>query len=435
MNDPGREQRERLTRLFNDFLDRPTVHNSLKDSLERQLQDDPSYEPPRQIIAIHEAEIRSSFAKNIQQKIRIVKSDFTLSAHDFAFIMTVPLSELQPGGSLSASNAAHTLQSVLSRAYDLTGHFLQCLPETQKTKIATSNRTPSSLPLPAVRRSPRETARVDYREEPDDFDERGPTEPRSDYDVGPVGRRTSEKDKCRMRDGNVCVVTGTQNPEVCHIVPFKWNDTQQAIRITDYVLFPTAVVLMGVQWSDENTSLLRNPAQQGSSDKVWNMLCLNCQLHFWWPKCFFAFRCLGSVPILDAETDRVSDSVHVRLQFYWLPHYEGRKNTTMNIDDWRTWVDDVDSFQRKGYSSLGSNVAASKATTNFPIISGHIIHVKMTQADAIPFKAMMDLQWAVTVIGALSGGADPPEFDDYDDDDDENDARVSNWAQEYAKQD
>ncbi|KPM46475.1 hypothetical protein AK830_g232 [Neonectria ditissima] len=113
-----------------------------------------------------------------------------------------------------------------------------------------------------------------------------------------------------------------------------------------------------------------------------------------------------------------------------------RKNTAINLDgpnnEWRTWVEDLANFQRNGCSSLGSSVAASKATTNFPIISGyvtsghiisgytisgHIISVKMAKSDATLFKYMMNSQWVITVIGAMSGGADPPELLEFYQDD------------------
>ncbi|KPM46476.1 hypothetical protein AK830_g233 [Neonectria ditissima] len=447
MDAPHRELRERLTKLVNEFLDRPVVHSSVTASIERLLQDDPPFEQPQQILPIHEAEMRSDFARNIERRIRVIDEEYTLSAHDFAFIMMVPLSVLQPGGAFSESQGSIFIQDLLSQSYDLTGHckfFLKRLTDKHKAELA-SQAGVSPLPEEIIRRSkrnkktpqdvPAQTEHHDESENDADSIESG-----SEYNPGSVRRVNHEKTKCRGRDRHFCVIMGTRNPDACHIVPFKWNDTQAAICITRTVRSACGL-LMGNKWLEDNVRLLCNRAEPGSSDKVWNMLCLNRQLHAWWPKCYFAFKCLGAIPIPDDNNPyRMTDNVSVRLQFYWLPHYHGRKNTSMNIDNWRTWVDDVVAFQRNGYSPLGSDVAASKAATNFPIISGHIISVVMNKSDGDRFKAMMDLQWALTVIGAMSGGADPPKLkpDLYRKDDDYevyDESRISSWVQAQARRD
>jgi hypothetical protein len=42
-----------------------------------------------------------------------------------------------------------------------------------------------------------------------------------------VRDREEEEAECLERDGKGCVVLGTENPMVSHIIPYTWNDTKE----------------------------------------------------------------------------------------------------------------------------------------------------------------------------------------------------------------
>lgn len=69
-----------------------------------------------------------------------------------------------------------------------------------------------------------------------------------------------------------------------------------------------------------------------ATDKAWNMLCLNPQLHRWWGEARFGLKCLGVTPT-------PTGGATVCIQFIWMPQQKpapgGKSKAWMREDAWR----------------------------------------------------------------------------------------------------
>ena len=239
--------------------------------------------------------------------------------------------------------------------------------------------------------------------------------------------------QCLLRDNNRCILTHTLNPEVCHIVPFATNNNRRTLaRVSNNL--PLLKCVIGNDYKLLTSNL-------GCSDCEWKMLSLNSQLHTWWSRGMFAFKCLGVTPVLDG-----SHSATVTLQFYWMPvQKEKVQRVTMaqsRSTSWENVVSDGDrrafveewetTWKHKSYGSVAESVtvardqpppgviAAPVATTSRLVQTGHVVDISMsTMQDGLNMKAMVDVQWACICLASMSGAAGDPDFlrdnDDYDD--------------------
>ncbi|KAF4968795.1 hypothetical protein FSARC_3822 [Fusarium sarcochroum] len=323
----------------------------------------PSFRKPVSLLPTAADEIakRHEFAIRLQESIQELTPRFNLSAAHVAVILTVPLYTLERHGRLSVEfDNYFTLESTLNELLSLVKHFLQ------GSRLA--------------------------------------------FKLSNASRSSAEEALCRERDGRACVVTGTKNPATCHIIPFVWNDTQAAIKRSLSVISSTQA-LLGLPWIREHgSSLVRGDL--GSSDKCWNMLCLDRHLRFWWSRGHLAFKCLGSIPIAGDES-----MVTVTLQFNWMLRDMLRDrikpSRDMNLhgdnNDFMEMVERVRVFQAEGNP-------VQVPHSSFGIKSGHLIHVVMPATDAPKFKAAMDLQWACIKIASISGASNYPDLlPDHDD--------------------
>ncbi|KAK0725674.1 hypothetical protein B0H67DRAFT_136888 [Lasiosphaeris hirsuta] len=90
------------------------------------------------------------------------------------------------------------------------------------------------------------------------------------------------KETRREPDGRAYVVLKAANPEVCHIIPRSANSTDRNRRIFSSALvrlhYLEASDIFQEGWEEDDISeLLSN--ELGCSDRPWNMICLNRQLH------------------------------------------------------------------------------------------------------------------------------------------------------------
>lgn len=188
----------------------------------------------------------------------------------------------------------------------------------------------------------------------------------------------------RELDGGRCLITGTANPDVCHIIP-RATCARQKLQAQFALHFDKASTLV---WDGETDNLNAwFTAGLGVSDKAWNMISLNTQLHRWWGKAYFGFRCQG---ILPGPNDIQQ---LIRLQFHWLP---GALSNECDEEDLRTHLSSVWG-PREG-------VAAFRVTGQ-PITTGDVFDVVVAAEDALKMKAAFDLQWALIRVAALVGAA------------------------------
>ncbi|KAL7927330.1 hypothetical protein ACQKWADRAFT_611 [Trichoderma austrokoningii] len=145
-----------------------------------------------------------------------------------------------------------------------------------------------------------------------------------------VHRNVTEREKCLIRHGGKCMITGTAHPRVCHILPFAINAKQANITIFEELRGS----LNGLLGTDTalHLSLLITSAP-GSSDKSWNMLSLHPSLHSFWAKCLFAIKCLGITPL-------ENNTSIIKLQFHWMPK-NIRKHNELLKPPYNNTVDEI----------------------------------------------------------------------------------------------
>jgi len=133
----------------------------------------------------------------------------------------------------------------------------------------------------------------------------------------------------------------------------------------------------------------------GCSDKSWNMICLNRQLHFWWAEARFGLKCLGIT-----RHDELNSRIQV--QFYWLPRHNGNPKEYARLE--------VNEVQEMLQGSRPCSISASRVESNRSIVSGQIFEMTMEHEEAANMKLMVDVQWALIRIAAMSGAAGAPEL-------------------------
>ncbi|KAK5654494.1 hypothetical protein OQA88_7122 [Cercophora sp. LCS_1] len=189
------------------------------------------------------------------------------------------------------------------------------------------------------------------------FDKRGADK----EDKCSVSRSEKEKRERARLDDYRCVILRKGMAEVCHIVPFSVNSTEECrSRMAKY--FPLAVSLMfpstrehaedtttdldsddvGV-WVNSNEKLATEcleffTLKMGVSDKAWNEISLGRQLYRWWSEGFLAFEPQGIDHTFSFEDDTYEEDdtgkgkseakkktiTRVKLRFHWMPR---RKDT------------------------------------------------------------------------------------------------------------
>lgn len=231
-----------------------------------------------------------------------------------------------------------------------------------------------------------------------------------------IPRKESESTKCRRRDGNLCMVTRSPLPHVCHIVPFAWNSTKDNTKKTSALFGQTIRAFCDKgelkYYTQDLTSNL------GCSDRSWNMICLNPYLHGLWSKGIWAFSFVSIDDIPKFPNERV-----VCLQFHWMKVPPG--GTTFKLDDPVDWERVV------GFPGglVASNCAIMNNDTYRPVETGDLFNIRISRDDADRFVRMIKLQWAMIKINAIAGAAGDPDllriFDDSEDEEDDKMAHAS----------
>ncbi|RSL64831.1 hypothetical protein CEP53_003923 [Fusarium sp. AF-6] len=183
-------------------------------------------------------------------------------------------------------------------------------------------------------------------------------------------------------------------------------------------VFAHAEAFLGSEWMTRFEPFIQDAQTLASSDKAWNMICLNIQMQAWWRKARFGLKCLGYRP--SAEDESV-----VTLQFNWMPRSAMKPTDEMTLQGkdsgFDRMVNSVESFWQGGSIPISAEFGQIKS--GVPLISGHLIEIEMPSSDAPLFKAMIDFQWAMIVVAALSGAADDDySFDTY--------LRTMEWVEE-----
>lgn len=228
-------------------------------------------------------------------------------------------------------------------------------------------------------------------------------------------REEKERMKCIARDHGACILMSTASLEACHVIPFTVNATE-AGRARLLAVRHAFDLIPGSEPAHRYKLLTDH---LGCSDKSWNMLSLNRQLHKWWSGTYFAIKCLGIAP-----TQSQVGAVTIRLQFQWMPLRDTTQHWKRPIDlkggEAVKMVQEWEAKRRYGTAGLlpsGGVVAAAEAAPFWPLQTGHVVELHMPPEDAENMKTMVDMQWACIQVASMSGAADWDDFFERPEDD------------------
>lgn len=242
--------------------------------------------------------------------------------------------------------------------------------------------------------------------------------------VSEVPRNRAETDMARERDGGVCVVTQSVDPDVCHILPFTLNNTSDNIEATRNV-FSTLRNLMSPETQGRLIDLLCPTHNElGSSDKTWNMITLNTQLHRYWSKAYFGLKLVEEnnepEPPKDAEDEEFTT---IQVEWRWLPNKipKALEKSLGPISSAKGHAAREVNFESETLESMASSIhdaltrttpispmgaTAKHSDSGRPIESGHIITLKAKREDALITKTLIQLQWIAMQMAAFSGAGE-----------------------------
>jgi hypothetical protein len=221
-------------------------------------------------------------------------------------------------------------------------------------------------------------------------------------DTGRIRRNNTEATRRLALDNKACIIMTTADPEVCHIIPFASCANHSNVEDFAGYLDESQEIFFST-YTEASTARQHFASGLGVSDKAWNMISLNQQLHFWWGKPYFGLKYLGS-----SISDDISMS-SITVQFYWLPKLA--KGARLERD-----AEQIKRLLNTKAVPDGGFITASRASGH-KIQTGDVFHIKVPTDDADKMKEALNLQWALIRIAALTGGVDAPELDDDKSDD------------------
>ncbi|KAK1970237.1 hypothetical protein LY78DRAFT_677907 [Colletotrichum sublineola] len=225
-------------------------------------------------------------------------------------------------------------------------------------------------------------------------------------------RDKSEVSFTLRRDKELCVITGTLHPQVCHIFPFSSLNHQERTK--------SCLLGMTKLWGEDrviklNSQLVNDGTGKNIVDTAANMISLSPQLHAWWSRGYFALEPMEAPEPVEVQTTTPTRSTfktawRIKLRFHWL-----QKTGIFNLLSTVNYSDDpVTKFE-----DLGCNLNIVDARTWRPVESGQVITITADSPEHLPNYDILLLQWDLLRMWRLSGGADPSKYpfdDEYDSD-------------------
>ncbi|CAK7275561.1 hypothetical protein SEPCBS57363_006760 [Sporothrix epigloea] len=211
----------------------------------------------------------------------------------------------------------------------------------------------------------------------------------------PITRSRNAVKRAKDRDSHKCILTGTDNPESAHIYPFSAGP---ASGRTKYIN-----MLVNFWGKEKSDAWLRQCCTTSVTESAKNLLCLNSQLHFWWGTCRLALR-----PI------RTLDPCTIKLQLHWLRRARTRPTTPLSgtSDDIRLLCGGEDDLETWGPQPVAHRMSG------LPLRTGQIFTIRAENPEDLPSFELLDMQWNLLRVAAMSGAAEaedaPPEEGDDD---------------------
>ncbi|KAI1025147.1 hypothetical protein LB504_009841 [Fusarium proliferatum] len=369
---------------------------------------------PGHLLCVDELDKRHEIAIQLESYIKRDVFGFRLRAEDVSTILTAPIEHFEPGQAFSVHRFEHNGVTY----YPTLAYYMK----RWVTQISRS--------------SPELQDHVPARSETPGFDSDSGPDMSFSWDTPVFGtnlklddrvRDREEEAKYLDRDGKTCVVLGTANPMVSHIIPYTWNDTKEHNNMTGDIKV-RARGLFRANLSGA-ARYVCNPQQLGGTNKVWNMMCLHPELHKLWAKGYCAFKYIRT------ENSNENES-KVTLQFRCMPQIKKRLGQEIDIhdtgpgSDWQQWIEELNVFHSQGSPPPTPCQEALRHLTKSgdPLLSGHLIHINMPPDDTKGFAEVIDIQWACILFTALVGATGNPELLSMNSGD-----KVKQWIQSQAR--
>ncbi|KJZ72693.1 hypothetical protein HIM_07885 [Hirsutella minnesotensis 3608] len=288
-------------------------------------------------------------------------------------------------------------------------------------------------------------------------------------------RDASQHKICFLRDKGRCRMSQMIHPEVCHVIPFAWteaNDTAKKMwELVTSVLrwifedelfegnakrranWGTVMEVFTLSPEEARANLKGKPKDESSkateeikhvngrifdagvADKAWNMLSFSPLVHTFWGKAYFGLKFYDILPVSQHAEDK-SDDQHstlkakasitkgkgietapktiVQLQLYWLPRLAGKGETgsyfKMDLSNEMDWDGSTRASLRTP-QDLEKDVLFTRVPEGASLITGDIISVEMDDTEVGKFITVINIQWALIRIAAMSGAAEAKDLE------------------------
>ncbi|KAK2035525.1 hypothetical protein LX32DRAFT_678372 [Colletotrichum zoysiae] len=237
-------------------------------------------------------------------------------------------------------------------------------------------------------------------------------------------RNKLESQATLKRDNARCVLTGSPNPEVCHIFPFSALSRQEQVD--------TLLGIMAPVWGQDRIDKLLvkltgryNPGASNNMnviDQARNMISLNQQMHYFWGRGYFALEPMGMPECSDKEAS-VSRTASASSTPTRTPPPRASKKSKVTQKEW--------SIRLRFHWLRATNVPELRVPVDFsedpinrfqppdperpayrPIENGQIVTIKADSFEKLPDYDILLLQWDILRMWRLAGGADPAMYPD-----------------------
>lgn len=238
-----------------------------------------------------------------------------------------------------------------------------------------------------------------------------------------VTRDEKEKEERARLDGNRCVILRSGSPQVCHIVPFIAT-TKEVSKMAKYL--PPAIPCMfnnppgykkTLDLNNRDPEAWIDPVEKlelkcceifaskpGISDKAWNQISLDYQLHAWWTQGYLAFEPLG--------IEHKEGLSQIKIQFHWMPRRKdyGSEAPPLTTDKTSQGREVLESMLSKTYGHFDPAnpvFAPDERLSHYDQLqTGDIYYVKVETQHADHMLTAFKLRWAVSKIYSIAGGVE-----------------------------
>ena len=238
---------------------------------------------------------------------------------------------------------------------------------------------------------------------------------------GKARRNSFYMDKRRVLDENRCLITGTRDPEICHIIPFAANSTEKARGQWANCISLVSDLRLVKTLTGQSTRALQTRLRSlfsfgiGVSDRHWNTISFAPTIHDWWGKAYFGLKYLGTRDMDSGNPDQI---MALRVQFHWMVWREreiGQKPTTplgRTVESIQAAFPEYMGRKMPPYcgdhSPLDGRpiVAISRPATGFNVETGDVFDIFVPKQHMQKMIMALNLQWALIKILAMAGGAE-----------------------------